>query len=178
MIKPRNSMLTLACAASFAALLAAAALPAVTSAATKTVPPGYYASLGNVKSTDLEFTVHADQQTSSLAISCDPKDPSLIENTSVGFIVVTAPGLKIKDGSITYKGPAKITAGSKKTVAKTTLTIDARFVDGPIYHYTYEGNHFQALTAFKGTATSPACIHLPRHGGITLFGGAHEVTAV
>jgi hypothetical protein len=175
MINPRNSILTLTGVACFGALLATAALPAVTTAASKAVPPGYYAGLSGVKSTDLEFNVRPDQEIRNLAITCDPKNSSLIENTSVGFITISAPALMVKDGNITYKGPAKITAGSKKTVATTTLAIDAHFVDGPEYHYTYQGTHFEALTAFKGTATSPACVHLPRHGGITLFGDAHEV---
>jgi hypothetical protein len=39
-----------------------------------------------------------------------------------------------------------------------------------VHHYTFEGKHLKETTAFKGTASSPACTKLPHGGQFTLFG--------
>ncbi len=83
-----------------------------------------------------------------------------------------APKLQIRNGRISYHGPAKVTLdyfGAPK-IAETTLNLSGDHVNGPVHHYTFEGKRLQMTTAWKGTATSPACSKLPRGGGFTLFG--------
>jgi hypothetical protein len=62
-------------------------------------------------------------------------------------------------GRFSYTGPAEVTedyAGAPR-IGTTTLTISGYHVNGPVHHYTFEGRHLQEATAFKGTASSPAC---------------------
>lgn len=71
-----------------------------------------------------------------------------------------APVLALRGaGRFSYDGPAEVNedyAGAPK-IGMTTLTISAYHVNGPVHHYVFEGRHLQETTAFKGTASSPAC---------------------
>jgi hypothetical protein len=103
---------------------------------------------------------------------CLPADPSLTQNASYANIAILAPALRIQGGRISYHGPAKVTLdyfGAPK-IAVTTLSISGRHVNGPVHHYSFEGKRLKETTAWKGTATSPACTKLPRSGAFTLFG--------
>jgi hypothetical protein len=75
-------------------------------------------------------------------------------------IAVHAPALKLTNaGRFSYNGAAEVTedfAGAPK-IGMTTLTISGYHVNGPVRHYTFEGRRLQQTTAFKGTASSPAC---------------------
>ena len=148
------------------------ALPAMTEARTQPIKNGFYSSLGGVPSSDVEFHVRGHDAIPHLSLGCMPADPSLTQNTSYAGIAVLAPPLRIRNGRISYQGPAKVTLdyfGAPK-IAETTLKLSGYHVNGPVHHYTYQGRHLQETTAWKGTATSPACTGLPRHGGFTLFG--------
>jgi hypothetical protein len=146
--------------------------PALANARTQPVKNGFYSSLTGVPSSDVEFHVRASENIPNLSLGCLPADPSLTQSTSYAGIAVLAPKLQIRNGRISYHGPAKVTLdyrGAPK-IAETTLNLSASHVTGPVHHYTFEGNRLQLTTAWKGTATSPACTKLPRNGGFTLFG--------
>lgn len=71
-------------------------------------------------------------------------------------------------GRFSYNGTAEVTedfAGAPK-IGTTTLTMSGYHVNGPVRHYTFEGRQ---TTAFKGTASSPACVP-PSALKFTLFG--------
>lgn len=148
------------------------ALPAMTGARTQPIKNGFYSSLNGVPSSDVEFHVRGHDAIPHLSLGCAPSDQSLTQNASYANIAVLAPPLRIRNGRISYHGPAKVTLdylGAPK-IAETTLTLSGDHVNGPVHHYTYQGRHLQETTAWKGTANSPACTGLPRHGGFTLFG--------
>jgi hypothetical protein len=150
----------------------AVALPALADASAPTIKTGFYSSLTGVPSSDVEFHVRASESVPHLSLGCMPADPSLTQETSYANIAVIAPKLRIRNGRISYHGPAKVTLdylGAPK-IAETTLNLSANHVDGPVRRYTFEGKHLQQTTAWKGSATSPACTKLPRGGGFTLFG--------
>ena len=150
----------------------AVTLPSLAEAGAPPVKNGYYASLAGVPSSDVEFTVRSEDSIPHLSLGCSPTDPGLTENTDVAGIAVHAPKLRIVDGRFSYHGPAEVTldAAGEPKIAETTLDITAHHVNGPVRHYTYQGQHLQETTAWKGTATSPACTNLPRHDAFTLFG--------
>jgi hypothetical protein len=151
---------------------AAVVLPALADASAQPVKNGFYSSLTGVPSSDIEFHVHSGGAIPHLSLGCMPADPSLTQNTSYAGIAVIAPKLRIRNGRISYRGPAKVTLdylGAPK-IAETTLNLSGYHVNGPVHHYTFEGKRLQQTTAWKGTATSPACTQLPRGGGFTLFG--------
>jgi hypothetical protein len=131
---------------------------------------GYYASLTGVPSADVEFHVHGHKKIPDLSLGCVPATPIALAAT-VG-IAVHAPVLVLSSsGRFSYNGPAEVTedyAGAPK-IGTTTLTISGYHVNGPVRHYTFEGRHLQQTTAFKGTASSPACApsSVPK---FTLFG--------
>ena len=148
------------------------ALPAMTDARTQPIKNGFYSGLAGVRSSDVEFHVRGHNAIPHLSLGCAPADQNLTRSTSYANIAVLAPPLRIRNGRISYHGPAKVTLdylGAPK-IAQTTLTLSGYHVDGPVHHYTYQGEHLQQTTAWKGTANSPACTGLPRHGGFTLFG--------
>jgi hypothetical protein len=147
-------------------------VPGLAMAAAKpSVKSGYYASLVGVRSTDVEFHVRGTaHKIPDLALVCVPTDSS--QATSTATIAVHMPALRIRNGSFSYSGPAKLTEayfGAPK-ITTTTLSIHATHVNGPVHHYVFEGHHLQETTAFKGSASSPACASLPLHGKFTLFG--------
>jgi hypothetical protein len=147
-------------------------LPALADARAQPIKNGFYSSLTGVRSSDVEFHVRSGAAIPHLSLGCLPADPSLTQNTSSAGIAVIAPKLRIQNGRISYHGPAKVTldfAGAPK-IAETTLNINGHHVNGPVRHYTFEGKRLHQTTAWKGTATSPACTKLPRGGGFTLFG--------
>lgn len=148
------------------------ALPALADARVQPIKTGFYSSLTGVPSSDVEFHVRSGATIPNLSLGCLPADPSLTQNASYANIAVIAPKLRIRSGRISYHGPAKVTLdylGAPK-IAETTLTLSGHHVTGPVHRYTFEGQRLQATTAWKGTATSPACTKLPRRGGFTLFG--------
>ena len=150
----------------------AVALPALAEADAQPIKTGFYASLTGVPSSDIEVLVRSGGSIPRLSLGCLPADPSLTQNTSSANIAVIAPKLRIRNGRISYHGPAEVTldyAGAPK-IAETTLNLSGRHVNGPVHHYTFEGKHLQQTTAWKGTATGPACTKLPRGGGFTVFG--------
>jgi hypothetical protein len=150
----------------------AATLPALADARAQPVKNGFYSSLSGVASSDVEFHVRAGETIPLLSLGCTPADPSLTQNTSYAGIAVLAPKLRIQNGRISYHGAAEVTLdylGAPK-LAETTLSLSGLHVNGPVHHYTFEGKRLQETTAWKGTATSPACTKLPRGGGFTLFG--------
>ena len=150
----------------------AVAVPALADASAQPVKTGFYSSLTGVPSSDVEFHVRSGETIPRLGLGCLPADQSLTQNTSYASIAVIAPKLRIRNGRISYHGPAKVTLdylGAPK-IAETTLNLSGHHVNGPVRHYTFEGEHLQETTAWKGTATSPACTKLPRGGGFTLFG--------
>jgi hypothetical protein len=118
---------------------------------------GYYASLVGVPSAGVAFHVRG-RGIPDLALGCEPATPNV--SASTVDIAVHAPALKLsKTGRFSYSGPAEVTedfAGAPKT-GTTTLTISGYHVNGPVHRYTFEGRHLKATTAFKGTASSPAC---------------------
>ncbi len=134
------------------------------------VRDGYYASLVGVPSADVEFHVHGHKKIADLSLGCVPATP--IESATTVGIAVHAPVLTLNSsGRFSYNGPAEVTedyAGAPK-IGTTTLTISGHHVNGPVRHYTFEGRHLQQTTAFKGTASSPACApsSVPK---FTLFG--------
>lgn len=147
-------------------------LPALADAHSPPIKNGFYSSLTGVRSSDVEFHVRSGNTIPHLSLGCQPADPSLTQNTSSANIAVLAPKLRIKNGRFSYHGPAEVTldfAGAPK-IAETTLNISGHHVNGPVHHYTFEGNHLHQTTAWQGTATSPPCTKLPRGGGFTLFG--------
>lgn len=119
---------------------------------------GYYASLVGVPSADVEFHVRGGAKIPDLSLGCPPATPSM-SATTIG-IAVHAPALKLTSAArFSYDGPAEVTedfAGAPK-IGMTTLTISGYHVNGPVRHYTFEGRRQQQTTAFKGTASSPAC---------------------
>ncbi len=148
------------------------ALPAFADASAPPIKTGFYSSLLGVSSSDVEFHVRPGETIPHLSLGCMPADPSLTRSTSYANIAVVAPKLQIRNGRISYHGPAKVTLdylGAPK-IAETTLNLTGHHVNGPVRHYTFQGEHLQQTTAWKGTATSPACAQLPRGGGFTLFG--------
>jgi hypothetical protein len=134
------------------------------------VRDGYYASLAGVASADVEFHVHGRGKIPDLSLGCAPAMPS--ESATTVAIAVHAPVLALTSaGRFSYNGPAEVTedyAGAPK-IGTTTLTISGYHVNGPVHHYTFEGRHLQETTAFKGTASSPACAS-PSVLKFTLFG--------
>ena len=158
-------------AATVVAVSAALMLPGVAAALSHSgVRNGYYASLAGVASADVEFHVHGRGKIPDLSLGCAPAVPSA-SATTVG-IAVHAPVLALSGaGRFSYNGPAEVTedyAGAPK-IGTTTLTISGYHVNGPVRHYTFEGRHLQETTAFKGTASSPACAP-PSVLKFTLFG--------
>ena len=150
----------------------AIALPALADASARPIKTGFYSSLTGVPSSDVEFHVRSGETIPHLSLGCAPADPSLTQNTSYAGIAVIAPKLRIRNGRISYHGPAKVTLDylGAPEIAETTLNLIGHHVNGPVHHYTFEGKRLQQTTAWKGTATSPACTKLPRAGGFTLFG--------
>lgn len=119
---------------------------------------GYYASLVGVPSADVEFHVRGGGKIPDLSLGCAPATPSMSVTTV--NIAVHAPALKLTSaGRFSYNGPAEVTEdfGGAPKIGMTTLTISGHHVNGPVRHYTFEGRHLQETTAFKGTASSPAC---------------------
>jgi hypothetical protein len=150
----------------------AVTVPALAGARAQPIKNGFYSSLTGVRSSDVEFHVRSGKTIPNLSLGCSPADPSLTQNTSSANIAVYAPKLRIRNGRISYHGPAKVTldyAGAPK-IAETTLNLSGAHVNGPVHHYSFEGKRLQETTAWKGSATSPACTKLPRNGGFTLFG--------
>lgn len=150
----------------------AVTLPVLADARAQPVKNGFYSSLTGVPSSDVEFHVRSGETIPRLSLGCLPADPSLTQNTSYAGIAVIAPKLRVQNGRISYHGPAKVTLdylGAPK-IAETTLNLSGDHVNGPVHHYSFEGKRLQETTAWKGTATSPACTKLPRNGGFTLFG--------
>lgn len=141
------------------AVSAALTVPGVALALShSTVREGYYASLVGVSSADVEFHVRGHKKIPDLSLGCEPATRSA-SATTVG-IAVHAPVLALSGaGRFSYSGTAEVTedyAGAPK-IGTTTLTISGYHVNGPVRHYTFEGRHLQETTAFKGTASSPAC---------------------
>jgi hypothetical protein len=152
----------------------AVALPGLAvarSGASHAVRDGFYSTLVGVRSSTVEFHVRSGgAKVPDLALVCTP--PVASQAMSTTDIAVHAPVLRLKNGRLSYHGPAKITeayAGAPK-IATTTLTISGYHVSRPVHYYTFEGKHLHQTTAFKGTASSPACTQLPRSGKFTLFG--------
>lgn len=153
------------------AVSAALTVPGVALALShSTVREGYYASLEGVPSADVEFHVRGHKKIPDLSLGCEPA----IRNesaTTVG-VAVHAPVLALSSaGRFSYNGTAEVTedyAGAPK-IGTTILTISGYHVNGPVRHYTFEGRRLQETTAFKGTASSPACAPsgIPK---FTLFG--------
>jgi hypothetical protein len=132
---------------------------------------GYYAPLIGVASTDVEFHVHGRGKIPDLfSLSCALAMPS--ESATTVDIVVRAPVLALRSAwRFSYDGPAEVTedyAGAPK-IGTTTLAISGYHVNGPVRHHVFEGRHLQQTTAFKGTASSPACAP-PGVLKFTLFG--------
>jgi hypothetical protein len=106
----------------------------------------------------VEFHVHGHKKIPDLSLGCEP----VIYNESAASvsIAVHAPVLALtRAGGFSYSGPAEVTedfAGAPK-IGTTTLTISGYHVNGPVRHYTFQGRRLQQTTAFKGTASSPAC---------------------
>jgi len=119
---------------------------------------GYYASLVGVPSADIEFHVRGARKIPDLSLGCSPATPSMSATTV--NIAVHAPVLTLTStGRFSYTGTAEVTedfAGAPK-IGMTTFTISGYHVNGPVRHYTFEGRRLQQTTAFKGTASSPAC---------------------
>ena len=141
------------------AVSAAFALPGIAAARSHPkVRDGYYASLVGVASADVEFHVHGRGNIPDLSLGCAPATPSASATTV--NIAVHAPVLALTSaGRFSYSGSAEVTedyAGAPK-IGTTTLTISGSHVNGPVRHYTFEGRHLQETTAFRGTASSPAC---------------------
>jgi hypothetical protein len=153
------------------AVSAALTLPGVAVALSHSkVRDGYYASLTGVASADVEFHVHGRGKIPDLSLGCALTMSS--ESATTVDIAVRAPALALSSaGRFSYNGPAEVTedfAGAPK-IGTTTLTISGYHVNGPVHHYTFEGRHLQETTAFKGTASSPACAP-PSAVKFTLFG--------
>lgn len=135
----------------------------------QTVKNGYYASLVVVKSTEVEFFVRQHEKVVKLAVGCTPVNPDW-GNSTFG-IYLDIPTLALKDGRFHYSGTAKVYGVyASAIVGQATVTINAHHVNGPVFHYKYEGNHLKETTAFKGVASSSACKSMPRNGAFTLFG--------
>lgn len=119
---------------------------------------GYYASLVGVPSADVEFHVRGGRKIPDLSFGCPPATPNASATTV--SIAVHAPVLTLTSaGRFSYNGAAEVTedfGGAPKT-GMTTLRISGYHVNGPVRHYTFEGRRQQQTTAFKGTASSPAC---------------------
>jgi hypothetical protein len=162
----RRPRAVVAIAVSVALILPGAAVALSHSAARD----GYYASLTGVPSADVEFHVHGSGKVPDLSLGCAPATPSASATTV--DIAVHAPPLALNGaGRFSYNGPAEVTedyAGAPK-IGTTTLTISGSHVNGPVHHYTFEGRHLKETTAFKGTASSPAC-STPGNVKFTLFG--------
>jgi len=147
-------------------------LPALAQASSPPIKNGYYAGLVGVRTVDVEFHVRGHVSIPNLSLTCAPADPSLTTDTSYANIAIVAPALRIQGGRISYHGPAKVTlayAGAPK-IADSTLNISGSHVNGPVHHYTYQGQHLVETTAWKGTASSPACATPPHGDAFTLFG--------
>jgi hypothetical protein len=131
---------------------------------------GYYASLTGVPSADVEFHVRGHGKIPDLSLGCAPATPG--SSATTVNVAVHAPILSLTGaGRFSYNGPAEVTedyAGAPK-IGMTTLTISGDHVNGPVRHYTFEGRHLKETTAFKGTASSPAC-STPGSVKFTLFG--------
>jgi hypothetical protein len=157
------------------AAIAVAAVPALAAASTGSVPikNGYYASLVGVPSADVEFHARSGGKTiPDLVLVCLPADASILAGTGSGSIEVKAPKLRIQGGHFSYTGKAVVTAafGGATKLTTSTLRINAHHVNGPVRHYTYEGNQLQETTAWLGTVSSPACHHVSAGGHLKLFG--------
>jgi hypothetical protein len=158
----------------FASLVIALAVPALALARTATshsVHNGFYSGLVGVASSDVEFHVRSSgKRITDLTLGCEPTVASQAMTTV--DIAVHPPALHIVNGHFSYHGAARITedAAGTPTIATTTLSISATHVTGPVHYYSFGGHRLHQTTAFKGTATSPACTKLPRGGKFTLFG--------
>jgi hypothetical protein len=169
-----RALCLLAASVASLATVAIVALPGSAAASSHKKPAvrdGFYSSLVGVKSTDVEFHVRSTgKRIPDLTVGCLPTVASQAV-TSIS-IAVHPPALHISNGRFSYHGKATITedyAGAPK-IATTTMSISGHHVNGPVHHYTFEGNHLKQTTAFKGSASSPACKKLPRGGQFTLFG--------
>ena len=153
-------------------VVAAAVVPAMAAAGMTghRIKTGYYADLVVVPSTQVTFHLRRTNRVPDLVLGCSPKDPNIARQAIT--IAVHAPLLHIRSGHLTYHGNATITSfvGGGPKLGVTTLTITAHHVNGPVHHYVYDGQHLSQTTAWKGTASSPACTTLRRHGAFTLFG--------
>jgi hypothetical protein len=133
------------------------------------VRQGYYAPLVGVSSADIELHVRGHGKIPDLILGCLPATPN--ESASTVSIAVHAPVLVLKSGRFSYKGSAEVSEefGGAPQIGTSTLTISGYHVSGPVRHYIFEGRHLQETTAFKGTASSPACAP-PSVLKFTLFG--------
>ena len=139
-----------------------------------TISAGYYATLVGFPSALVSLHVTGKGASPDLALSCAPNATFSHLNASGGTvdIAVHAPKLKIHNGRISYSGSAVVSADFARAakIGKTTLSISLSHVSGPVVHYTFEGTAHSMTTAWKGTASSPACATVDNHGKVTLFG--------
>jgi hypothetical protein len=145
------------------------------SASVGTIRDGYYSTLAGQPSALVAFHVSgAGGASPDLSLSCVPNATFAHLNASGGTvgIAIHAPKLKIHNGRISYNGRASVSADSAGAakIGHTTLSITLSHVDGPVIHYTFEGTAHSMTTAWKGTASSPACAKVDDHGKVTLFG--------
>ena len=147
-----------------------------TAATGGTIRDGYYSTISGQPSALVSFHVLSNGGASpDLALSCVPNNTFAHLNAgggTVGIAIHAPKKLKIKNGRISYSGSAAVSADSAGAakIGKTTLTISLTHVDGPVIHYTFEGTAHSMTTAWKGTASSPACAAVGDHGKVTLFG--------
>jgi hypothetical protein len=165
----------------------ALALPAIALAASVNhkIPNGYYATVGEPKvpgGEDVEFTLHNHSTLTGLALGCTPDaaDAALIANSGyAGILLWVPPGqVSLTNGSFSYNGPAKVTAGylGAPQVDTATLTLNGHYVrKGPVYHYAggILGEKVTAMLIFEGTANSTACTGLPADLTFRLYHTTH-----
>jgi hypothetical protein len=154
-----------------ALLLVAATLPAAAGASTQPIQTGYYADLIGVPSSAVTFHLRAHNTIPDLVVDCYPADTQLINGTAAGAIFVRLPAIKLTGDHFSFNGTARVTlnTGTAK-VATTKLRISAHHVNGPVRHYTFEGEAHTETRAWVGTVSSPACKTLGAHGTFKLYG--------
>jgi hypothetical protein len=166
---PRRLFATLAVAT---LALSTTAATAASADARKPPPPlknGFYAPVASVKSAQVGFLVTKHgAKVDQVSLQCTPKDSG--QGVLVG---VFAPLLEVKNGKLTYSGPATVNDGTfgDEPFATSTLKLRLTHVDGPVVRYTSGGRTFTARTAWKGTVSSPACTS-GGQGKVTLFGAS------
>lgn len=157
------------CAGALSLVVAALVLSGTAWAGSGAIRMGFYTYLGDVPSARITMHVRARDSVPDLVLVCFPKDTSLTAGNTNQYVVVKMPKVTIRDDRISYRGQAVVTAkATGKKVATTSLRVNLRHDDGPVYH----DGHMRLRRAWIGTVSVQVCTRrsLVNWGVVYLWG--------